>query len=260
MNRVIDRYNQGGLRTKNCTKKSYEGKPLISIITVVFNGVQYLEETIQSVINQTYGNVEYIIIDGGSSDETLDIIKKYDDKIDYWVSERDEGIYDAMNKGTKMASGKWINFMNAGDRFYNLTVIDQIIKYLKGEMVYGNHMLYDIVKNTKQYIDVSKINDTRNIPYCHQSLFIKKSTLLKYPFNRSFKLAADYNQYLEAKYNNAVITHVPLIICTYLFGGVSSTSHKALFLEYYQITKKYNKRKSLIIYILRNIRYFLLGK
>ncbi|MBD3842980.1 MAG: glycosyltransferase, partial [Campylobacterales bacterium] len=91
-----NRKGEGGLRTKGYFKKSYEDKPLISIITVVYNGEKYLEETIQSVINQTYDNVEYIIIDGGSNDGTLDIIKKYEDRIDYWVSERDKGIYDAM--------------------------------------------------------------------------------------------------------------------------------------------------------------------
>lgn len=83
-----DRKGEGGLRTKGYFKKSYKGKPLISIITVVYNGEKYLEETIQSVINQTYENVEYIIIDGGSTDGTLEIIKKYEDKIDYWVSEK----------------------------------------------------------------------------------------------------------------------------------------------------------------------------
>ena len=121
-----NRKGEGGLRTKGYFKKSYEDKPLISIITVVFNGEKYLEETIQSVINQTYSNVEYIIIDGGSSDGTLDIIKKYEERIDYWVSEKDKGIYDAMNKGIDVASGEWINFMNAGDGFYADDVLDKI--------------------------------------------------------------------------------------------------------------------------------------
>ena len=100
-----NRKGEGGLRTKGYFKKSYDDKPLISIITVVFNGERYLEQTIQSVIDQTYDNVEYIIIDGGSTDGTLDIIKKYEDKIDYWVSEKDNGIYDAMNKGIKVCYG-----------------------------------------------------------------------------------------------------------------------------------------------------------
>ena len=113
---------EGGLRTKGYFKKSYEDKPLISIITVVYNGDKYLEETVQSVLSQTYDNVEYIIIDGASTDGTIDIIRKYEDQIDYWVSERDKGMYDAMNKGIDAASGELINFMNAGDRLIFLDV------------------------------------------------------------------------------------------------------------------------------------------
>ena len=122
----INRKAEGGLRTKGYYKKSYDDKPLVSIVTVVFNGEKYLEQTIQSVINQTYDNVEYIIIDGGSTDGTVDIIKNYEDRIDYWISEKDKGIYDAMNKGINLASGEWINFMNAGDIFYDEKVLNTI--------------------------------------------------------------------------------------------------------------------------------------
>lgn len=100
----------------------------ISIITISFNAIEGIERTICSVINQTYTNIEYIIIDGGSTDGTVDIIKKYENKITKWISEPDKGIYDAMNKGIKMASGEWINFMNAGDRFANKTVLAEIFK------------------------------------------------------------------------------------------------------------------------------------
>ena len=109
------RVGEGGLRTKGDYKKSYHGRPLISIITVVFNNERYLEDTIMSVLNQSYDNVEYVIIDGGSSDGTLDIIRKYEDEIDYWVSEEDSGIYDAMNKGIDLVMGDWVNFLNSSD-------------------------------------------------------------------------------------------------------------------------------------------------
>ena len=112
-----ERKSEGGLRTKGYYKKSYEDKPLISIITVVYNGEKYLEETILSVINQTYDNVEYIIIDGGSTDGTIDIIKKYNDNIDYWVSEKDRNMYDGINKGLKIASGDIVASLNSDD-FY----------------------------------------------------------------------------------------------------------------------------------------------
>lgn len=92
---------------------------LISVVTVSYNAVATIEQTLLSVINQTYPNIEYIIIDGGSTDGTVDIIKKYADEIVYWISEPDKGIYDAMNKGIKKANGEWINFINAGDSYYD---------------------------------------------------------------------------------------------------------------------------------------------
>ena len=106
---------EGGLRKNGHFKKSNSNRPLISIITVVMNGAQFLENTILSVIEQNYDNIEYIVVDGGSSDKTLKIIKKYEHIIDYWISENDNGIYDAMNKGLNLSRGEWINFMNAGD-------------------------------------------------------------------------------------------------------------------------------------------------
>jgi len=113
-----DRQGEGGLRTKGYFKLDMEGKPLITVVTAVYNGEQFLEETIQSVINQTYDNVEYIIIDGGSTDGTVGIIRKYEHVIDYWVSEKDNGIGDAWNKGITLSFGSLIGLLNSDD-FYN---------------------------------------------------------------------------------------------------------------------------------------------
>ena len=120
--------------------------PLISIVTVSYNAVATIEQTILSVINQTYPNIEYIIIDGGSKDGTIDIIRKYADQIAYWVSEPDEGIYDAMNKGIKIATGEWINFMNCGDSFLDMKVLNKIFissilnEYEGVDILYGNRV------------------------------------------------------------------------------------------------------------------------
>ena len=117
-----------------------ETDTLISIVTVSYNAVLTIEQTILSVINQTYPNVEYIIIDGGSTDGTVDIIKKYANKIAYWVSEPDKGIYDAMNKGGLKATGDFIQFLNAGDWFENEHVIEKIFKdwYKRVDVIYGD--------------------------------------------------------------------------------------------------------------------------
>jgi glycosyltransferase involved in cell wall biosynthesis len=167
-----ERQEEGGLRTKSYFKQSLPDMPLISVITVVFNGAQHLEETILSVIHQTYDNVEYIIIDGGSNDRTVDIIKKYEDKIDYWVSEPDRGIYDAMNKGIELTNGEWLNFLNCGDSFFNNYVLsDNISSYKDKTFIYSNTLLID--NNFK--LSVKVLNCDHNIKLLiHQSSIYKK--------------------------------------------------------------------------------------
>lgn len=116
---------EGGIRVRGNIKQPLPDKPLLTVITVVFNGALTLEHTICSVMGQTYGNVEHIIIDGGSTDATLSILRKYDGNIDYWVSEKDEGLYDAMNKGLALASGDYVGMLNADDVYADDTVLSQ---------------------------------------------------------------------------------------------------------------------------------------
>ena len=118
--------NEGGRRAKGLHESSTESCPLITVITVVFNGAETLEQTIQSVIQQTYNNIEHIIIDGGSTDKTLAILQKYDHKIAYWLSEQDSGIYDAMNKGILLARGDYIGMLNSDDFFSDPIALEVI--------------------------------------------------------------------------------------------------------------------------------------
>ena len=112
---INDPIIHGGLRTREIFKKSYKNKPLITVITVVLNGEKNLSECIESLHKQKYDNIEHIIVDGCSKDKTLDIIKKYEDKIDYWCQKKDKGIYDAFNLGMQLASGDYIGFLNSDD-------------------------------------------------------------------------------------------------------------------------------------------------
>jgi len=181
-----NRQGEGGLRTQGYFKQSYPDKPLISIITVVFNGEKYLEETIQSVINQSYDNVEYIIIDGGSTDGTVDIIKKYEGQIDYWVSEKDKGIYDAMNKGCVLALGDGINFLNAGD-WYNGDVINSKIKI-------PSLVPVKFTEKNKIKRFTRKKAAWLGMPYCHQGVFFKNRKKL---YSELYKISSDYQYFLD---------------------------------------------------------------
>lgn len=183
----------GGLRTKDISRQLQPGKPLVTVITVVYNGEKSLEKTILSVINQTYPNIEYIIVDGGSTDSTVDCIKKHEDKIDYWISEPDKGIYDAMNKGIDLSHGKWLNFMNDSDCFYNEKVLEEIFSGGKEykNLVYGN-TVYTI--NDVEYLRYPNLKTiTYRMPFRHQSCFIDSDLMKHYRYDTRYRYAADFN-------------------------------------------------------------------
>lgn len=201
--------------------------PSITIITVVFNGEQHLENTILSVINQSYPNIEYIIIDGGSSDGTIDIIRKYEHLISYWKSEKDFGIYDAMNKALKFATGELVNFMNAGDLFSNSNSVANFAKFFDPaiSIIYSNIKL--ISENLKfEEIDQDQFRKYcfyRNI--CHQSIFynVNKLRNLLY-FDLRYKISSDFDLllriYLHDRINFAKKSNE--FDVKYLDGGLSS--------------------------------------
>lgn len=182
------RQGEGGLRTQGYFKRSLPDKPLITVITVVYNGAAHLEETIQSVIGQTYDNVEYIIIDGGSTDGTLDIIRKYEHAIDYWVSEKDQGIYDAMNKGWRLTSEQsMILYLGAGDKIHTLPSATELEKN-KQNIVYGNVYIGNHFYSSR--IDFRlKLGNTLH----HQALLVPKKIHPHPPFNIKYKIYADYD-------------------------------------------------------------------
>lgn len=197
-----------------------QGNPLISIITITYNATDTIEETIKSVINQTYPNIEYIIIDGGSKDGTVDIIKKYSKYISYWISEPDKGIYNAMNKGIDHAHGKWINFMNAGDSFYDNKTLEIIgfdkIDNKKIRVIYGDTI---VKKNNISFLKKAQPvkNIHRRIIGCHQSIFVSTINIKDIKFNESFRLASDYHTIysLYEKYKKEAFYYLPIPISIY---------------------------------------------
>lgn len=230
-------------------------KPLITIITVCYNASKYIEETILSVINQTYSNIEYIIIDGGSTDGTVDIIKKYADKIAYWVSEPDKGIYDAMNKGIVKASGEWINFMNSGDTFFSNETISLINfeKAINSLIIYGDNINI-LNDNINTYRKASKLTNIKyGMIFCHQSSFVRNTNNKDIIFDSHYKICADYNLFLGLynKYGTKCFFYFPFPIAKYdNIYGISTNYKFNLYLEKITIHYKNKYYFSIIIDII----------
>jgi glycosyltransferase involved in cell wall biosynthesis len=213
-------------------KKNRSLAPLVSIITVTYNAEAYLEETINSVLNQTYKNIEYIIIDGGSTDGTVDIIKKYEDKIDYWVSEKDAGIYDAMNKGLKASQGDIIGILNADDFYVSDAVENSVAALLESGLDYS---VGDIIKIPSDVIisPVYPLTATiyQGMMYPHIGAFIKKEVYDKVGFfDTGYKLAADFEMAMRIHTARFRPIYVRQVIGSIHEGGVSAS----------QLTKKEN--------------------
>ena len=204
--------------------------PLCSIITVNFNNADELEKTIKSVANQNYKNFEFIIIDGGSTDNSLNVIKKYQHLITTWVSEDDEGIYDAMNKGIKISQGRWLNFMNAGDIYVNDIVLFDILNdqtFDKFSFLIGNTIIkYDGI--TRKFEGkIEKIH--YGTQFIHQSTFISRDYHQTNLYDANEKIAADYKFFLKALNDGEPYHNLNKDVCFFLSGGLSDTERiKAL--------------------------------
>ena len=201
----------------------------ITVVTVVYNDKDGLQFTIPSVLNQTYNNIEYIIIDGGSTDGTVDVIRKYEKHLAYWCSEPDRGIYDAMNKGIGKATGDWICFMNAKDCFADSNVLEKLQDVFCGDadvivgntLMKDNHQLREFV--AKKNRNISSRNVT-SMGFYHQSSFVRTELARKYPFQTKYKLAADFGMFYELHKNNHAFHYVEFPISYFDVTGVSTNS------------------------------------
>ncbi len=245
----------------NC--KSIENRMMkFSIITVCYNAEDCIEGTIRSVLHQSYKNIEYIIIDGGSKDNTMKIINKYKGDIDVIVSEPDQGIYNAMNKGQKLAKGEYLNFLNAGDTFKNKNTLSIVNENIKKEtkIISGDFNL--ITTNNK-----SKIIKTKKITWkyfkkdfyaCHQAIFIHSSIVSFYDV--SYKIKADYKWVLDAlsKTEEASVVKIYQPLVNYDANGFSSQNSFNNLNELIRLQKNYFGTKQIIlnldVYVFRILR------
>lgn len=219
-------------------QKTYEGLPLVTVVTVVYNAVDTIEATILSVINQTYPNIEYIVIDGYSIDGTVDIIKKYEDKITYWLSEPDKGIYDAMNKGVRKAHGEWIHFRNAGDYFYKNDVVERLLsKPIDADVkiIHGNCRIWDKYGYHDCIPPVLSRSYKEAMPVYHPSAFIRSDLHKSLLFDTSYKLSGDYKFFYECYERGIKVEYYPILISIFNTDGCSVKQWKKGMYEDYKL-------------------------
>ena len=266
---------EGGLRTRGAVhKKSEPGKPLISIITVVRNGEKYLDQTIQSVLNQTYENIEHIIIDGASTDGTLDIIRKHENQIAYWISEPDRGMYDAINKGIHISLGGIIATLNSDDMYLDKNVIAAVVEYCTRfpdtNGVYGD-MIRLYPDGKVRYKKLFQVNykqlliSQRCTFVPHPTLFLKRKCFDEIGvYNSSYRYASDYDFILRCL-KNFKLTYIDIPITYFRIHDGSITSSGKIKPEKYNILRDHNIdsisrplfRKSIFVYLW--IKYKIIG-
>ena len=229
----------------------------ISIITVVYNNEKTINEAIESVLNQNYDDIEYIIIDGGSNDGTLDKISSYKDKLSYFISEKDNGLYDAMNKGIKAAKGEVVGILNSDDLYQDLDVISDVMKHfindknidiLYGDLVYvKNNDITTIVRNWKSKSYYRNFFENANVPP-HPSLFLRKKVYEEVGlFDLEYKIAADYELMLRIfKKYNFNSKYINRLIVRMRLGGASNESFSSIIKQNREVLSawKQNNLKS----------------
>ena len=198
-----------------------------SIITINYNNASQLRRTIESVLAQTFRDIEFIVIDGGSTDNSLEVIRAFANRIDYWVSEPDRGIYHAMNKGMKQAHGEYVNFMNAGDSFHAADVLEEIDRQLgDADILFGN--VCDAATG-RRYGGIRAGSEVTFLTLkkeilCHQATFYRREVLERHPYDESLRIIADWKVNVQAiVFDNCKVKVVDTIIANYDLTGMSST-------------------------------------
>ncbi|MES2265477.1 MAG: glycosyltransferase family 2 protein [Bacteroidota bacterium] len=222
----------------------YPMKPVLSVITIVYNNARDIERTMLSVLNQTYEAIEYIVVDGASNDGTLEIIKRYEGRIAKLVSEKDKGIYDAMNKGLALATGDYVIFMNSGDEFYDIGTVEKVFDTApNADIYYGEtEMVNDERESLGQRRHKAPAKFTwRDFKFgmsiSHQAIYIRRS--LTQPYDPKYQLSADIDWIIRAAKKAIKIVKVDGYVAKYLVGGMSKARHRQSLLERFDIMKRH---------------------
>lgn len=218
-------------------------KPKISIITVTYNSAKTLERTIKSVIEQGIDDLEYIIVDGGSTDGTLDIIKKYEYFISRWISEKDNGVYDAMNKGIRLATGEWVHLVNSDDYYENSDVLKTVAPILQNpeECFYSFSMYQESKGKRNKYSWDGSVNKLWYSAYLpHPTMFVSKYIYDKFGlYDTAFHIAADHDMILRLIRAGIKPVYYDIVASVMTIGGLSMTQQSRAFSEFRDVIIKH---------------------
>ena len=206
---------------------------IVTIITVCRNHAQELERTIRSVESQTWQEREYLVIDGASTDDTLDVIKAHEASITRWVSEPDQGIYDAMNKGVRMARGEWVIFMNAGDTFASDDTLQRVFgSPQNADVIYGDVIKGELVKKAEAP------RNAHRMFYCHQSAFVRTRCLREFPFDIRHRMSADFKQVKQLYLSGKTFLQLDFPVANFDTQGVSNRNRSAGLYDNIQVIRE----------------------
>lgn len=240
--------------------------PKFSVITVCYNAEATIEDTIQSVISQTYHHVEYIIVDGASKDRTMDIVNRYREHIAIVVSERDKGLYDAMNKGIGLATGDYLCFLNAGDSFHEDDTLQQMVHSIRTpqlpDVLYGETELVD---HEGHFLRMRRLSAPEVLTWksfrqgmlvCHQAFFPRRDLVM--PYDLRYRFSADFDWCIKIMKKSKVLHNTHLTLIDYLAEGMTTRNHKASLKERFRImTRHYGWTSTLAFHLWFVLRLLL---
>ena len=228
--------------------------PLLTIVTINFNNSNGLKKTIQSVVDQTSTSFEFVVIDGASTDSSVSVIKQFADRIDFWTSESDFGIYDAMNKGIRKSNGNYVCFLNSGDYFASSESVNIIVSMIistNSDLIYCDTNIVN-TDGTTLFTRVHGVVDNITLLQAminHQSLFVKRNLFDKYGlFDLSFKIKADHDWLIRIARSKPRVTYLPKILVCYEEGGLSDRLRKLVPMERRRIVRRHTTFIGMMLY------------